>query len=1117
MKSKFLLTLLFLVGLTTYAFSQITVSGTVTDNNGDGLPGVNVIEKGTSNGAATDVNGKFTLSASKGATLIFSFVGYQNREIKLISGQTDLGTVKLAEEGSLNEVVVTALGLEQNKDQTGTSVSQVATKDLISSGEPQLLNQLAGKAAGVQIISNSGSDPGAGATIRIRGANSISGSNQPLIVIDGIPMYNNTDQAGSGAGGTAGVAQQSRLNDINPNDIASMEVLKGAAAAALYGARALNGVVLITTKSGKASKKGFTVVLNSSIAIDRLNRKVPLQTSYGQGVGGRFQETGTFGTAGSWGDRIAARPGGANTFITDPNDPNYAGRFEANDGKTYYRIPSGTATEPWGGKRSRETFDVYENLFQTGITLNNDISVSSANEKGNLYISFSDTRQEGIIKGNSSYRRTTGRLNSTRYLGKYFTIAAKANYSHIESSRVQRGSNVSGILLGGLRTPADFDMRGYSGTYYDVNNTPYPNLQRAYRNPVGSRNFNSTPNSVYDNPLWIVNNILGDNAVDRFIGSLEFGADPLPWLNLTWRIGMDHYSDIRGDFFPFISAQASGGSYALNNIRNTQFNSDLIARSSFKINDNISSTILVGIGANERKFSQNSSTATNFVNTLAPPILANSSASGRTPISTFSVVRNVGYYYQASFSFYDLVFLNTSGRYEDFSTMSEGFFYPSVDVAFQFSKLLPKNDIFTFGKIRAAWGQVGRAAGAYTDRAVFIDNIAVGDAGWGSFLDPAVYGGGSRQGNTAPAILKPEIKTEIEFGLDARFLKNRVSAGVTYYMNNTVDVIQAINLSPTTGFLFRNANAAEIENRGLELEVSGDIIKTKDWSWSVNANYSRNINNVKSLQGTNRIFLAGFTSTSSNAIVGQQLGTLFGAVWDKNDDGSLILDGDGFPTLATESSVIGDPNAQFRVGFGTSVSYKNFTLRAFFDHSAGGDIWNGTRGALNVFGRPEATATTVTLTAAEAASLKTYSGSTVDQLIANGDYPSANRNADGSVTFRGSRADFGAGTVLLDESWYTTLGGGFGGADEQFIEDATWTRLRELSLSYNLNSEGFRTFTGLQSVQFTVTGRNLFLWTDYTGIDPDTNLSGSAVNGLGLDYFNNPATRSFLFSIKITY
>ncbi len=1101
---------MFLVGLSAYAFSQVTVSGTVTDNSGSPLPGVNVIEKGTSNGVATDANGKFNLNVSNGSTLIFSFVGFQPREVKVVGGVTDLGNIKLAEEGSLNEVVVTALGVEQSKDQTGSAVTQVSPKSLVSSGEPQLLNQLAGKAAGVQIISSSGSDPGAGAKIQIRGANTIIGNSQPLFVIDGVPAYNTTAQGTSAS--TAGTVQQSRLNDINPNDIESMQVLKGSSAAALYGARALNGVVLITTKSGKANKRGFTITLNSSVSIDVLNRKVNLQESYGGGNNGLFQFTPGGGR--SWGDRISDRSGGNDNFITDPNAAGYQGRFVANDGKTYYAIENGNDANPSGGKNDRTVYSLWDNLFQTGVTWNNSVSISSADQKGNFYMSFSRVNQDGIIQGNSSLARNTARLNATRYLGKILTVSARATYAKTIGNAAQRGSNISGILLGGLRTPADYDIRGYTGTYFDASGIPFTDRQRAYRNPLGARTF-----SIYDNPLWITNRILNETDVDRFLGTLEFGADILPWLNVTWRTGVDFFSDRRSDFFPTLASTNAGGAFNLTNLRNTQFNSDLIARASFKVNDNISGTGLIGIGANERIAQSNFNQVTTFVNPLSPPQLSNSAATARTPSSNLSVVRNVGYYAQANVGFYDMVFLNAGGRYEEWSTVEKGFFFPSVDVAFQFSKLLPKNDIFTFGKLRGAWGQVGNAAGPYTNQAPFFDNAIIDDAGWGSNLNPAAYGGGSRQSNTALANLEPEIKTEFEVGVDTRFFKDRLSASLTYYNNTTSNLIQAINVAPSTGFLARNANAAEIQNRGVEFEVSGVAVKAGDFSLTLNANYFRNVNLVKTLVGTEQIFLGGFTGTSSAAVEGFQLGTIWATAWDKNDDGSLILDANGFPTQAAAPRAIGDPNAEYRIGFGATFRYKNFSLNVLVDHSAGGEIWNGTKGALYFFGRHADQDHTVTLTAAEASSLKTwFGGRTVDELIDIGFYPSANRNADGSVKFRGKKADFGGGTVLLDELWYRAgPGSGFTGPSEQFIEDATWTRLRELSLSYTLNSKGFQSATGLQNIVFTVTGRNLFLWTDYDGIDPDTNLTGAGLNAIGLDYFNNPATRSFIFSMKATF
>jgi len=1106
MKSKLLLTLIFLVGLSAYAFSQITVSGTVTDKSGSPLPGVNVIEKGTSNGVATDGSGKFSLNnVRNGSTLIFSFVGFQKREVKLAPGQTNVGAVVMAEEGSLNEVVVTALGLEQNKDQTGSAVTQVAPKALVRSGEPQLLNQLAGKAAGVSIISNSGSDPGAGARITIRGANSIGGSVQPLFVIDGIPMFNTTSQLGSST--TAGVVQQSRVNDLNPNDIASMEVLKGAAAAALYGARALNGVILITTKDGVANKRGFTVTVGSSISIDVLNRKAPLQSSYGQGILGRYSPSDFR----SWGDRIEDRPGGPNQSITDPSAAGYEGFFDANNGQRYYALAPGTDLAPYGGKTSRETFDIYDALFRTGVTWSNNISLSSANDKGSMYISVSDLDQTGVINGNSGYRRTTARLNLRRFLGKIFTVSARSAYSHATSNRVQRGSNISGILLGGWRTPADFDIRGFSGTYTNAAGTAFTGRQRAYRNYLGA-----STNSRYDNPLWIVNNILNENVVDRFIGSGEVGADIFPWLNITYRLGVDHFVDTREDFFPAIASNNLGGQYEFNSLTSTQLNSDLIIRGSFKVNDNISGTVLAGIGANERKSSINSALVSSLVNPLSQPTLANSNT--RLPTSSFNTIRNVGYFYQANFAFYDMVFLNTGGRYEEWSSMQEGFFYPSVDVAFQFSKLLPKNDIFTFGKLRAAWGQVGRAAPAYADQAPFFSNLNVGDAGWGSTFNGAGYGGAASQTATAASILRPEVKTEIEVGIDARFFKNRVSASFTYYTNNTVDLIQPINVAPSTGFLTRQANAAEIENQGYEFEINGEVFRSGDFSVSLNANYARNINLVKKLEGTEQIFLDGFTGTSSAAIQGYQLGSIWGTGWQKNDDGTLILDANGFPQQTTTPQFLGDPNPNYRIGAGATLNYKKFSLNFLIDISSGGDIWNGTRGALYFFGTHGDQGHTITLTPTEAATLRTHSqGRTVDQLIAAGLYPSANRGNDGSVKFRGRKVDFGGGTVLLDELWYRSgPGSGFTGPSEQFIEDASWVRFRELTLSYTLDTQGFQRLTGLQNAKFTFTGRNLFLWTDYNGIDPDTNLTGSS-NALGLDYFNNPSTRSFIFTLQLTF
>ena len=969
---------------------------------------------------------------------------------------------------------------------------------------------MGGKSSGVNIVQNSG-EPGAGARIVLRGATSITGDIQPLIVIDGVPMFNDTylgeafggNQTSSGVGSNGGVAQQSRLNDLNPADIESVEVLKGAAASAIWGSRGANGVLVITTKKGSGkTNKGFTVNFSSSIALDEINKRVPLNTTYGKGSGMlAFGGTSTGRT--SWGDRIADRPGGENAYITDPNDPNYAGFFETPDGRRYYNFAAGTPEDPGGGLNSTEVYDIYDPIFKTGTTFTNTIDVGSTTENGSVFASLSYLKQDGIIQENSDYERINARLNITRNLGKIFTLGANLGFVNTAGNRVQMGSNLSGLFLGGLRNSPDFNLNDFEGTYVDASGTRFENRQRGFRNPLGASTF-----TIYDNPLWTMRNNLSTTVVNRFIGKVELQADPTEWLNLTTRLGYDTYTDEREDIFPFISSVWPGGNFAKETITRSQLNFDLIARANFKVGDNIQINPLLGMNLNQRRFDDSGNSTRNWSNPDSPPQLAN----GTTfiPFNLEETIRILGFYGGVNISLFDQLFIGATGRYDGWSTFAdpnagnEGdfFFYGGVDLAWQFTKLIPDNSILSFGKLRLAYGRVGRGPDPYLTAADFRPfqgtDRGFGD-GFGPGLSGAAYGGGIARSVTAPnPNIKPEIKTEFEVGADLRFLRDKISLGVTYYNNETKDLIVQTDAAVSSGFRFEIQNAATVENKGVEIELGAEVLKLGDFTWVFNGNFSRNRSEVtKMAEGVNSISLAGFTGTSSRAVLGRQLGVIWGSRFDRDANGALILDEDGFPNgLADTDGVIGDPNPDFRMGLGSTLSWKNLSLNFLFDFSIGGEMWNGTKGALSVMGTAAFTTETTTLTADQANNLRVHGGETVAAT-----YGQVGQNGDGSYTLRGRIHDFGGGQVFLDEGWDTGLGGGFSGADELFIEDASWSRLRELTLTYTLNSPGFRAATKLSSLSLSFTGRNLFLWTDYSGVDPDTNLTGSAINGLGLDYF----------------
>lgn len=515
MKLKIVLLSLAVLCCTWGLMAQKAVTGTITDSDGEPMIGVTVLEKGTSSGTVTDFNGAYSLQVSGNeAILVFSYTGFGTTE-RAVGDQSTIDLVLSESAEILDEVVVSALGFKQKKDEMGATFSKINPDDITRSGESNFLNSLSAKASNVQ-ISRSNGDPGAGATIRIRGANTISGSSNPLIILDGVPISNATIYGGGNnvtGGRSGGTTQQSRLNDINPNDIESVQVLKGASAAALWGSRAANGVLVITTKNGKSGQPKISYKVSRSF--DEVHERLPMQTTWGQGRSGAYSPT----RAESWGDYIPDRSGGAD--VVDQTGQ----YFEAEDGTLYYPIDE---------KNSKETFvdSNWDGVFQTGGFWQNDLSISGGGDKGTYFFSFGRLDQEGIIR-NSDYNRTNLRLNNKFILTDWLTVTSKAGFTNSNSNRIQQSSNTAGLLLGLLRTPPDFDNNDYKGTYYDADGLAFPDRQRAYRRYLGG----ASSNPIYNNPLWTIFEQVAETTVNRFIMSNEININPTSWLSFTLRGG----------------------------------------------------------------------------------------------------------------------------------------------------------------------------------------------------------------------------------------------------------------------------------------------------------------------------------------------------------------------------------------------------------------------------------------------------------------------------------------------------------------------------------------------------------------------------------------------------
>jgi len=1084
MRNCFIITALV---FTSFVFAQSTIEGTVSDDSGNPLVGANVTVDGTSFGAATGVDGDYSINIPSGTvdgnTVVVSasYIGYKSATASVdvpVGGSVNLVFSLAVDAIGLKAVLVTALGFTGNRDEQGSSSVSVAAADMTRSGESLMANSLAAKASNV-IVNAVAGDPGASTSIKIRGANTISGASQPLIVVDGMPINNSTVYGGGNnisGGRDAGTVQQSRLNDLNSNDIESVEVLKGASAAALWGSRAANGVVMITTKDGDAGK--IKMNYKRTMSFDEIHERIPMQNVWGQGRNGSWSA----GYAESWGDYIPDRSGGADEVSTGAHFISEDGTF------TQYKVTT---------KNSKETYvdSNWDQVFQTGKYTQDDFQVTGGDASKTFLFSYSRLRQDGIIRG-SLYDRDNFRLNTKFRLSDMISMESKASYTYTNSNRIQQSSNVTGVMLGLLRNAPDFDITHYKGTYVDGDGVEYAGRHRGYRRHLAERTH-----PTYNNPLWTTKEQLAGTKVDRFMMTNEMTITPDQNTSVVIRAGIDAWGDDRSWFFPiYSSGNRSSGVFAEDALTNREANYDFIVRRNVDLGS-ISLNVTAGYNWWDRAYNRTSFNISSFlVNTDKQTVNVNTAAEASTVENSKLFIRSGRTYGLLSLSAMNNLFVNVSGVSESHSTISDPYFYPALDLAYQFTDMLGGTPL-SFGKLRVAWGQVGVRPSAHR-----FETLAESGFSYSSYSDPldvSLFGGGYRvdddKGNPE---LKPELKTETEFGMDLRLFDDRLALGFTSYSNLVTDMLINVSKSPSTGYDTQYMNAAEMENKGLELDGSYLLMSDADKAFDLYFNWAQNKNEVLDLAGTEVIYL-GSGSVNSVAIVGHPVGTLHGTGSQTEDgtvDGTLILDENGFPQITSLKMVLGDPNPDWRGSLGLNARFKGFNMNVLFEHSQGGDYSPRTQWVLRRFGTTEETANRVTLDK--------------DYVNFDGDI------IESGTVVRGNIHNFGGGDVLLDEAWYRHgIGGGFG--DNQAynfaVKDATFSRIRELSLSYTFTSPAFRDMTKLSSITFRATGRNL--WAKYkelVGIDPATNQPGVA-NGFGLDYFTNPSTKSYLFTVSVNF
>lgn len=1080
-----------------FALAQRAVTGTVTDDGGEALIGASILVKGTSTGTISDIDGNYSLNVPADVkTLIVSYTGFETREIAI--GASSVLDIIMSEGIALGEVVVTALGVERSEKSLGYAVQQVSSDDVTRSGASSTVDALVGKASGIQVTRSSGS-VGGGSRITIRGVTSMIGDNQPLIVIDGVRVNNETNET---EGRTAGTAQSNRLMDLNPDDIENISILKGAAATALYGTAGSTGVVVITTKKGQKNSK-LQISFSTQVGTDQITQMIPLQNTFSQGFPENYLGDGDIGyrdaSSGnpfSWGPKVSDLE-----YATDPNHADAPGSSKAFDANGVYRWDKNgfLVRKGDGNGQPANTYNNVDPFFQTGVNYTNSLSLAGGSDIASFRLSVSDLRSTGVVP-NEAYNRKTIKLASTLSPTDKFMVSGSMNYTRSDYTRVQQGSNTSGLLLGMLRTPVSFDnTNGLSPedavddpSAYSFSNS----TQRNYRGGGG-----------YDNPYWIINNVLRHESVDRAFGNVQSSYDFSKWATLSFNIGFDITSDVRKGDFEIGTRTNSAGRIIHDEFSTQQTDMNLFLTGGDNLSSDISLNYMVGL--NMFSFN-NHNTYVQGDGLVFPGFLDISNARSVSAAEDVYRYRQMGFLGQLELSWKRALYLTVTGRQDYDSRLAApgravselGFFYPSTSLAFIFTELMDNSSFLSFGKVRLSVAKVGAPPpNPYLTQSAFGAN-SIGD-GWGDNISFPIGGttGFDNSATLGNATLTPEFSTTQEAGLDLRFMNGRLGLDVTLYKVETTDAILNASLPSSTGYTNVWLNAGEMTSKGVEITLNASPVQTENFSWDTQINFTKSESIVNKLApGLERLFIGGFNSAGTYLVAGNQYGAIFGGAYLRtgaggdNDDGLNIPEGEivinddpngaeyGIEAVDPTQRAIGNPNPDFILGWNNTVRFKRISLNWLIDWREGGDLWNGTAWALSYFGRSAFTGETRQETAAPRPGVRASDGAPNDIAI------------------------------VRDIDYWTSSVGGFGAVGEQFVQDGGWIRLREIGLNYSIPTGNILKRGG----SFGVSGRNLWFQSDYEGIDPETSLNGSG-NAQGFDYFNMPSTKSLIFKLSVNF
>ncbi len=1070
------------------AFSQTkTVTGRVTDGNGEPVPHATIKVKGSNKGVAADQNGNFSIQADSKTILVISAAGFDLQEIPV--GASDILAVNLKSSANMEEVVVTALGIRRSKNTLPYAAQQVKGDDVSKLRTGNAVAALSGKVSGVQITQGNGI--GTSTNVVVRGVKSLTNNNQALFVVDGVPIDNSTYTTGNQSTGRGGYDYGNSAADINPDDIENISVLKGAAASALYGSRAANGVVMVTTKKGK---RGLGISVNTGVRVGKIDKSTfaKYQDQYGAGYSANYSNPATSQYPLFWSFDVNG-DGIDDPVVPTSEDASYGAKFDPNlmvyhwdafdPSSPYYHT-----ARPWVAAQHTPA-----DFYQTGVSTNNNIMLTGASDRGTIKIGYTRDDERGVLP-NSRVTKNTLNFGGTYNILPKLTVSALANYSKIDG-KGRYGTGYSGRNV-------NQNFRQWYQRNVDIleqKDAYFRNRQNITWNWKDPSTEAGTVPIYTDNYYWTVYENYESDTRSRFFGNVQLDYKITDWLSVLGRVTLDTYDQFMDERIA-VGSQGTPG-YNRTDIGVSERNYDLM----FSFDKNVTEDLNIKalLGTNLRRNTYNYLFQTTSGGLIVPGLysIANSKGTVPNPVEASKPVAVDGYFAGVTLDYKETFILDGSFRRDRSSTLpvdNNAYNYFAISGGWIFSKHLPQAGWLSYGKLRLNYAEVG--------------NSATWGAVYDTYDQPTPFGSTilfSMPGTKNNDKLLPERTQSKEIGLEAAFLNSRIGFDVTYYHTNTINQIIPVSISTATGFNSKYVNSGTIENKGVEVSLYATPVKTRDFSWNINLNWTRNRNKVVKLyqdesgNEIQNILLGSFQGgVSVNATLGQPYGTIQGRTYvmiDPKDPNNVIpwdgtsprvVSGSGFyRTTTTTTNVFGSYNPDWIGGVYNTFKYKNFSLGFLVDVRQGGKVW----------------------------SLDMYYG-----LNYTGVYPESvglNENGKsirtledgGGVILPGVMADGSPNTtrVALDANQ-----AGFAASD--FAYDASFVKLRELVFTYSFPQSLFRKVDVIKGMDFSLIGRNLWLiHKNLPYADPEENLSAGNIQGMQSGAY--PTTRTIGANLNIKF